>query len=96
VADLLDLLARELSALDQLVVDGVIFGDLLHAAAARQVDPAVTDVRDEAARAEDDERAERRAHAALLRIALRFFVDTRARAVHGVLHQREDVLVRDA
>ncbi len=65
--DLLDLLARELPALDELVVDGVILGDLLHAAAAHQVDAAVADVRDEALLADDDERRERRAHAALRR-----------------------------
>ena len=48
VRDLLDLLARELAALDELVEDRVVFGDLLHVAAAHQVDAAVADVGDEA------------------------------------------------
>jgi hypothetical protein len=34
--DLLDLIARQLSALDELVVDGVVLGDLLDLAAAKQ------------------------------------------------------------
>ena len=54
--DLLDLLAGELAALDELVEDGVVLGHLLDVAAARQVDAAVADVRDEAL-VPDDERA---------------------------------------
>ena len=96
VADLLDLLLRQLAALDELVEDGVVFRDLLNDAAALEVDAAVADVRDEPARPEDEQRGDRRAHAALLRIGLRLFVDARARALDRVLHQREHVLVRDA
>ncbi len=80
LSDLFDLLARELAALDELVEDGVILGDLLHVAAAHHVDAAVADVRDEALLADDDERRQRRAHAALGRVVLRFVVDARARA----------------
>ena len=61
--------------------------------ARSEVDAAVADVGDEAARAEDEERAERRAHAALLGVGLGLLVDAGARALHRVLHEREDVLV---
>ena len=85
VRDLLDLLARELAALDELVEDRVVLGELLDPAVAHQVDAAVADVRDEAVRARDEQRRERRAHAALLGVGLRLLVDARARALHGVL-----------
>ena len=88
--DLLDLLARELAALDELVEDGVIFGDLLDAAVAQQVDAAVADVGDEAVRAVDQERRERGAHAALLRVGAGLFVDLHAGALHRLLEQAED------
>ena len=68
--DLLDLLARELAALDELVEDGVVLGDLLDPAVAQQVDAAVADVGDEAVRADDEQRRERRAHAALAGVGL--------------------------
>ena len=93
--DLLDLLARQLPALDELVVDGVVLGDLLHLAAARQVDAAVAHVRDEALVAHDEERAQRRPHAALGGVDARLLVDLRAGALHRVLEQGDDVLRRD-
>src|SRR5262249_25037876 len=42
--DLLDLLAGELAALDELVVDGVVLRHLLDAFFAKQIDAAVADV----------------------------------------------------
>ena len=45
--DLLDLLAGQLPALDELIEDRVVLGHLLDVAAAREVDAAVADVGDE-------------------------------------------------
>jgi hypothetical protein len=73
----------------------VVFRDLLHAPAALEVDAAVADVHDEALLAEDEDRAERRPHAALGGIALGLVVDLRAGALDGVLAEGDDVFHRD-
>ena len=93
--ELLDLLARELAALHELVEDRVILGHLLYAPGALEIDAAVADVRDEPLLPEDEQRRERRAHAALGLVLRGFFVDLRACALHGVLAQGDDVLGRD-
>ena len=91
VPELLDVLARHAPALDQLVDDGVILGDLLHLAFAHHVDAAVADVGDEGLVPEHEQRRERGAHAALGVVGKRFLVDAGAGAVHRVLHQVDDV-----
>ena len=93
--DLLDLFATQLPALDELIVDGMVFGNLLDASVAREIDAAVADVRDETLVADDDDRAEGRAHAALVRVVGRFFVDLGASTLNGVLDQGDDVLRGD-
>jgi hypothetical protein len=95
VCHLLDLVARELAALDELVENGVVLGELLHLSAAHHVDAAVAHVPDEALVADDEQGRERRAHAPLLLVALCLFVDARARALHGELEQVQDVAIGD-
>ena len=61
----------DLLLLDELVVDVVIFGELLELAVAQQVDAAVADVHDERLVAEEERGHQRRAHAALLLVRAR-------------------------
>ena len=93
--ELLDLLARHLLALDELVVDRVIFGELLEQAVAQHVDAAVTDVDDERLRADHEQADQGRAHAALLGVLDGFGVHPLRGAIHGELEHVQDVALRD-
>src|SRR5450432_390023 len=93
--DLLDLFATQLPALDELIEDRVVFGDLLDMPVAREINAAVADVRDEALVPHDHDRGERGAHSALVGVVARLFVDLRAGALHRVLDEGDDVFRRD-
>src|SRR5450432_1060780 len=93
--DLLDLFATQLPALDELIEDRVVFGDLLDMPVARDINAAVADVRDEALVPHDHDRGERGAHSALVGVVARLFVDLRAGALHRVLDEGDDVFRRD-
>src|SRR5690606_30089569 len=92
----LDLLAAQLSALEQLVPDGVVLGELLELAVAEQIDAAVADVRDEAAIADDEQGAQRGAHAALVGVVERLLVDVDAGPLHGLLEKAQELPRWDA
>ncbi len=65
-----DGLARDLAALDELVEQRVIFGELHDVRLAEQIDARVADVRDETVLADEHQRRAGRAHAALFGLGL--------------------------
>src|SRR5262249_1161275 len=94
-----DVLALEPAAADELVDQGVIFGELVGLALAHEVDARIADVGDEpthaAGRASAREQGAGGAHAALLRLGLGAVVDDAARVLHRVLEDLEDLHRRD-
>jgi hypothetical protein len=86
------LLPGDEPALELLLNDGVIFGQLVRATVAKQVDAAVADVAHHRLLAGREQRHHRGAHAALARVARGDGVDVRARLEDGALHQLGDVL----
>src|SRR6185295_17020430 len=100
VGGALDLLAVELAAADQLVHQRVVLGQDVALVLAREVDPAVADVGDEAAQvvaaAGDEQHGGGGAHAALVGLGLGARVDRAARRLDRVLEDLEDLVALHA
>src|SRR5262249_39088428 len=96
VGGALDLLAVELAAADELVHQRVVLGQDVALGLAREVDPAVADVCDEAAQvvaaAGDEQHGGGGAHAALVGLGLGARVDRAARGLDRILEDLEDLV----